>query len=309
MTCVVTRTDTGATIGRTATHDDTGIYTFTITDPTDAFDLTYNFTIGVSYGGESYTQIYVAHGPPSTTVSGMGMTWDDIYNEVAFYRYQTRSPTAAQIVTAKAEALVGCGKFFSAREWSFLQPASTLAVAASATATDLPANYRSNSYNFHFDTTMYNLRRIGIGELLAMRTAGASTTGPVAYYAIRPKTFVAATGQRFEVLFYPIPSEALTLACQFTLNPSAPSNDSDYLPGGPLHDQSILYAALAYCESIAGKSQGPMALQYAQELKNSIARDAEVDITNLGESTCGQRPSAYDMAMEGYRNASDDYEA
>jgi len=67
MTAVVIRTDTGATITNTASHPGTGIYSFTITDPSPG--LIYTFTITMVYLGETYVTPVTVYGPGAATPS------------------------------------------------------------------------------------------------------------------------------------------------------------------------------------------------------------------------------------------------
>ena len=304
-TVSVIRTDTSAVVfaGATTLTTATGVYTYAFTDPADG--LTYRPTYTYAYGGATgltVTEPDFAGDPGGTTL--YGMTWGQIWAEVAFYRFNTRTPSAAQLAQAKTESLIGAGNFFSEREWSFLKPAETLAVANGSLTTDLPANYRSNCYNFHFDTPQYNIRRMEIDELIRLRTAVPNLISIVTHYAIRPKPQDSSQGQRFEILFYPLPQDDMTLACEYTINPTMPVNDSDYLPGGPLHDNAILFAALAYAEQIATKAAGPHTAQYNKLLASSIDRDAEVADTNLGYSCNGAgAPTLGEMYIEAERNA------
>ena len=101
-----------------------------------------------------------------------------------------------------------------------------------------------------------------------------------------------------------VSQDDMTLACEYTINPTMPVNDSDYLPGGPLHDNAILFAALAYAEQIATKAAGPHTAQYNKLLASSIDRDAEVADTNLGYSCNGAgTPTLGEMYIEAERNA------
>jgi len=312
----VKRNDTGGVVvaaGTALTKVATGTYTYAFTDP--AYDLTYTRYIKVVYGGNTtYIPATIAGAVTPSTAGGIGLTWSDVYGAVCNYLYDpldnngnARTFTAAQIAQAKVVALFGMNDYYSFREWSFLKPRGTLAVPASALTTDLPADFRSNCYDFHWNTTAFRMTEITMEKLIQSRVALNNATGVPYWYATAPKAFTASTGQRFEVCFYPVPQADMSLQYQYTINPAAPSADTDYLYGGALHQLTALYAALAHAETTSGRADGPMNNKYngpnnpQSLLMRSLERDMEVGDMNLGYNGDEMPTNDYSMWINAMR--------
>lgn len=77
-----------------------------------------------------------------------------------------------------------------------------------------------------------------------------SGTQTVPYYAaVRPKAQVTTAGQRFEIMFYPLPSDAYTISYAMRVLPEMLVDTSiEYPYGGASHSNTILASCLAAAE-------------------------------------------------------------
>jgi hypothetical protein len=100
-----------------------------------------------------------------------------------------------------------------------------------------------------------NITMVGEGQIRTLRQQApyavnsGSTTTPF-YVAIRPKEHtVTTTGQRFEILFYPLPNDAYTFSYVKRILPEMLIDTSlEYPYGGAEHAETILTACLSVAE-------------------------------------------------------------
>lgn len=79
------------------------------------------------------------------------------------------------------------------------------------------------SFRWPKNTGYERMTSVSVERILALR-AGSDTTGEPYYYAMRPLPFVTGTGQRWQALFYPTPSNARTMYYRPRLMPSKWAN-------------------------------------------------------------------------------------
>jgi hypothetical protein len=129
-----------------------------------------------------------------------------------------------------------------------------------------------NSENYHPDIVI-----VGEGVIRSSRQQNPQTnitsTAPF-YAAIRPKVQVTTTGQRFEIMFYPLPNDALTISFAMRLLPEMLVDTSvEYPYGGMTHSETIKASCLAAAESQIKDGHGPLWAAFKEELTSSITSD------------------------------------
>ena len=136
-------------------------------------------------------------------------------------------------------------------------------------------------------------------DIVADLLAGSSGTSIPREYCFLPAGFTAATGQRQQVLVYPIPSEDYTLYTRARIKPAAMTADAEYPLGGPWFAELVLARALALWEgAMKGLARkGPMADDYKELLPGVIGKYARQDPTNMGNmgNGSGRRPGRIRM--------------
>lgn len=95
-------------------------------------------------------------------------------------------------------------------------------------------------------------------------------------FALRPKTFDATVGQRFELLFEPVPDDAYIFTYTYRVRPNQLSDSNLYPYGGAEHSETILASCLAVAEKVRMDAPGPMMQEFLTKLQASIAFDQEV---------------------------------
>jgi hypothetical protein len=94
-------------------------------------------------------------------------------------------------------------------------------------------------------------------------------------FAIRPKTFTAATGQRYELMFDPVPDAAYIFTYTYRVRPDT-LGSAEYPYGGMEHSETILASCLSAAELRRNDAHGPFHAQFLERLQASISFDREV---------------------------------
>jgi hypothetical protein len=146
---------------------------------------------------------------------------------------------------------------------------------------DLPDGFAGMIGNMVVETENYHpdIKVVGEGVIRSSRqqnpqlSLSGSTTGPF-YAAIRPKVQVTTTGQRFEIMFYPLPNTALTISYAMRLLPEMLVDTTvEYPYGGMTHSETIMASCLAAAEKQRLDKHGPLWDAYKEELSSSITSD------------------------------------
>jgi len=121
-----------------------------------------------------------------------------------------------------------------------------------------------------------DVRLIGEGKIRSLRAGTTSRTDPE-YYAIRPKVQVTTTGQRFEVMFFPIPSVASTLSYRMLVLPELlVATSIEYPYGGATHAETIIASCLAIVESQEDEVRNVRWKEFQDRLAASIQIDKKM---------------------------------
>ena len=119
-----------------------------------------------------------------------------------------------------------------------------------------------------------DIRIIGEGKIRGLRSATTSRTYPQ-FVAIRPKKqTTTTTGQRFEVMFFPIPSITYTLSYRMLVLPELLVTSTITHPyGGAMHSETILASCLAIVES---QEDGVRGVKW-QDFMDRLAASIQID--------------------------------
>jgi len=194
---------------------------------------------------------------------------------------------------AKIVVNQGYHRFLTAHSWSFCCPASTLIVTAASTTTDLADDFADLIEWFAYPSaTGRKFRQKVSSRWILDRLAGGSATGYPTEFAIEAKAFTITTGQRWVARWYPTPSADVTLTYRYRIIPAEMSDDAHYPIGGPMHNMTLLYAAMAGYEEREAKVIGPNHDMYQRELAKSIQFDKELTVgTFIGLDEGGEARS------------------
>lgn len=122
-----------------------------------------------------------------------------------------------------------------------------------------------------------NIRIIGEGKIRSLRAGTTSRTYPQ-FAAIRPKKqIVTTTGQRFEMMFFPVPAVTDTLSYKMLVLPELLVTTTITHPyGGAMHSETILASCLAVAESQEDEKRGVKWQEFLDRLAASIQIDKKM---------------------------------
>jgi len=141
---------------------------------------------------------------------------------------------------------------------------------------DLPDDFGGleGDMNFPEGSNKPNVRIIGEGRIRSLRAGTTSRTYPY-FAAIRPKKqTTTTTGQRFEIMFFPIPSVTDTLSYKMLVLPELLVTTTITDPyGGAMHSETILASCLAVAESQEDEKRSVKWQEFMDRLAASIQID------------------------------------
>jgi len=114
-------------------------------------------------------------------------------------------------------------------------------------------------------------------------TASGATTGMPNMYAVVPRAFTTATGQRHDLLVWPTPGSLYTVYYRHQINPAALSAATDYPVGGLMFGDVVLKAALAEAELRHNDRKGPMDAAFQEAMAGAIDADCRNQPTTPGQ--------------------------
>ncbi len=160
---------------------------------------------------------------------------------------------------------------------------TTVAVAAGAKYNlarylyDLPADFNGFEGPMHYRREQASLwpsvELTSDAAIRSRRQHWAGVDRP-RYVAVRPKTFVAAVGQRWQAAFQPTPSGAWDLLYRYKVQPTTLSDSHPFPLGGPEVGEVILESCLAVAEQRYRDEQGIHTEAFLAKLRAAIVNDA-----------------------------------
>lgn len=265
----VKRNDTDGVVvadGTAMTNISTGRYRYEFDDPAD--DLTYTYVLEIVYAGETYWITGTITGPTSAggagVEPGLTLTVADLVAEVGDALAIGRAPTGDDLTMVLGVIDSGYRQFLfpgplpgekAAHRWSFLSPVETLDLAGDDYDYDLPARFGTlrGTFTYASGITSTPIRICGEAHIRALKAAHTRTGDPY-LAATRIKTYAEGTGTRFEVVFFPTPSQVRTLTYAYDvlldkLSENYVAGGSDIYPlGGAKHSETLLECCLGVAE-------------------------------------------------------------
>lgn len=178
---------------------------------------------------------------------------------------------------------------------------------------DLPDNFGGMESDMVIESENFrpNIMRVGEGKIRSLRqlepryAIGTTTTTPF-YAAIRPKEHtVTTTGQRFEVMFHPLPPTVITISYQIRILPEMlVATTLEYPYGGAEHGETIRAACLAAAEEqensnrLGGNKSYDKRDLFESALVSSIALDNQINSVEF----YGYNGDNSDMRHQYHRN-------
>lgn len=171
--------------------------------------------------------------------------------------------------------------------WSFLRLRLSLSITATDGDVDLPdgfGGFFDQFLSFVLANNKYEqVRQTSVSEILRMRqNENLAPTIQPTFFAVNAKTPTGTTGQRSEILLFPVPAEDGTLVGSYYALPDAMTDSLPYAMGGEIHSETLLSCCLAAAELERDKKPGAMKQLYDERLASSIQHDRRIGPKTFG---------------------------
>ncbi len=181
-------------------------------------------------------------------------------------------------------------------EWSFLRVVTTITLTAEDYDTTLPDDFGQidGSFTFAVNDGWKPVSIVPESMIRDLRQRG-TVTGKPEYAAIRPRSSDGASGQRFEVIFWPSPDAAYVLSYRYAVQTYALSASYPYALGGMAHCETVMASILAMGEERLNDMRGTKFAEWMERLVASVERDRKFGAEFFGyNGDGGMRRSSRD---------------
>jgi len=211
--------------------------------------------------------------------------------------YGSSGPSGTDLTDAQDFTKSGYLRFLTRYDWSFRRRYTSLSFVSGIWEYELPQDFGGIRTPFIFTSQSGYpaLSERSVDEIINLRSAGDNSSYPM-YFAIRAGRHDPETGQRYEAIFWPTPSSALSVYYSYYYMPPMMSNDADVPMGGAEHAETILKFCLAAAEEEGDEESGVQAAAAEACLADSVRMDKLKDARQLGQYYSGSDVSAWEMA-------------
>lgn len=166
--------------------------------------------------------------------------------------------------------IVGDNRY--SHEWTFLQPIGTITTIVGTSKYTFPDNFGSidGSFTYPEDQHYAPILIIPDDQLRNYKQTDLSTFPSFA--TIRP-TFDATIGQRFEVEFYPTPSQIWIFEYRYLIIPEMIDAANPFPHGGALYSECLMQSCMAAAEFLMDDERGIHWQRFTELLATCISRD------------------------------------
>jgi len=288
----IKRNDTDAVVvadGTAMTKSATGTYQYSFTD---TVDIAYTAYVEIVYGGDTF---YFEVDITARSAAGeMVASYSSLLVEVGEERFGIRTGFSSE-QTSKIERCIkhGLRRVYSAHEWSFFKPVTTITTVVGTSAYSLPVAYEGIESHLSYaeeESDYYpRIRQRHDDEIRRMQQDTDDTARPL-YFSIRTVEFDPTTGSRRQLILHPTPDEVWVLNAKMTLRATMVDAVNQFPVGGEQLAQLITEACMAAGEHNYDEQPGVHDKQYLELLPLAIQADqrASTPVTLGGDAPKGE---------------------
>ncbi len=232
----------------------------------------------------------------------LALTFAEMYQQVQKFlgTYGTSGATAGTPADVDSKYYVNKAyrRLIVAYEWSFLIGHTSLSTASGKREYELPLGYRGIRTPFTFTDVVGFPPPTSrtVDEIMEMENYGDFNSWPQ-YYAIRAGQFTKELGQRFEVLFWPMPDSIYDLFYSYHVMPQKLEVDADIPMGGPEFAECMMQMCLGVAEEEKDEQGGGPQMGAAQALLTTlITADQNREPRSVGMDMPQYPLTAWEMA-------------
>jgi len=218
----------------------------------------------------------------------------DRYVQSGYRQFLYPASSPASIVRGKVMA----SAIEAGYVWSFLNPTTTIDTADGDAAQDLPDTLGRIVGDLTFAATEFASSVVLVSEhRIAALLEQSAEKGRPRYAAVRAKDGTTlTTGQRFEIVWWPIPDAVYTLTYRYEGYTGKLTNDRPYPLGGMKHAETIIESCLAVAEQRANDERGQHSQLFTDLLITSIELDRKQGARYFGSMGSPERGAIQDSA-------------
>lgn len=224
-------------------------------------------------------------------MSSLALAFSDIYNQVSEFLGTTNSPAGSDLTKAKDLTYRGYRRFLMPIDlstgvhhtWSFLKKTTTLSTEDGKWAYELPSDFGSIVVSFTFTSQKtYPNPESRSEEFILRNHSMVDYSGYPQHYAVRTGSYTPATGQKYEVIFYPKPDGIYDYYYTYVVEPEKPTADTDVFVGGIGASEAILQCCLAEVEIQEEEKGGLQEVKANQLIQALIGQDKRKGAKSVG---------------------------
>lgn len=175
-------------------------------------------------------------------------------------------------------------QLYGAHNWSFLTVVSAITTGNGTSTYDLPDDFSGFlDRELSISSTKSWAVKIKPVEMVLEQIETYGTSMPTGITqplmaAVKPKvSFAPATGQRWQIQFWPTPTATLSVVGRYRSIPNTIDDDSHYPMGGQPFAQLLLESCLAAAEEQMNDEDGVHRARFNELLAAAIASDLRVN--------------------------------
>lgn len=234
--------------------------------------------------------------------STLSIGYDDLQIEVGRflgYSATVASWDAGQVAEVDRYIQAGVRQFYyppatdgaeAGYEWSFLKPVATLQTAIDDGEQDMPDGFGRIVGDLHFDASIHAASITVVGEhrILSLLQRSSEAGRPM-HAAVRFKTSTGSTGQRQEIVWWPVPNAVYTLTYRYeAFAGKLVKTTNPYPLGGMKHSELIVESCLAVAEQRANDEKGLHWDSFMRMLASAVAQDRKNGARYFGAMSLGE---------------------
>ena len=248
--------------------------------------------------------------------STLSIKYDDLQIEVGvFVGYNVDVSKWTEAITDEVDRYIQAGvrQFYyppamdgveAGYEWSFISPTTTLETTEDDVAQDMPDSFGRIVGDLHFESDVYaqSITVVSEHRIQALLQQDDGTSRP-RHAAIRFKDD-DGTGQRQEIVWWPIPDAAYTLTYRYEAF-AGKLLPTKYALGGMKHSELVVESCLAVAEQRANDERGIHWELFGRLLVTAIAQDRKNGARHYGAMSAGESAGDDALARGTQRTTSD----
>lgn len=284
-----------------ASNPSTGVYTYDIDDLDANTVYEYVFKITRTSGDIEYVAGEIAVLPSEdASESTLSLEYNDLMNLVAYFLHGKSSAdcNAAQRAVIDTAVQNGYRQFLypptvegipPGYEWTFMRPVTTITTTEDDADQDMPGDFGrliGDGFTWASDAQQpVILADVGEGRIRKLRAAMAETGKP-RVAGLRRKAGTGGTGQRWEVLWHPIPDDEYVYEYRYEALTDALSSELPFPLGGMKHAATLRASCLAAADELVNDGAEQKMNDFILVLASSISRDKKEQKKFYGAVGC-----------------------